>query len=475
MAVRKGQSFRQVAEEFGIKRSSLWRAVRKDGEGKKLASYSEMSQSRLIFTIEEEVELVQYLLTASRIGFPLDTATVKSLAYTLAIRNGNRVPDNWEKNKQAGKDWMTAFKSRHRQLSIRTPEATSIARATAFNKHNVGTFFEKLRRLYQEHTLTPERIYNVDETALTTSQRPQKVVAEAGVKQVAQLVSHKRGETVTMLGIINGIGNCLPPCLVFPRKNYKNHMLFGAPPGTQGFCNPSGWMTQEIVQCLHHIQKHIRCTVENKVLVILDNHVSHISVEAVDYCRDNGIVLLSLPPHCSHRLQPLDKTVFSPLKRQYNAAITSWMYNNPGKRQTIHDVAGILGTAYNRAFTIQNITSGFKSTGICPLDTEVFSEADFYQSYISDKPCQQSTTPIETSTQAAQNAAVDGPPDQSAADCPPDPSASRSPDPVLICSPEVIRPYPKATKCFKWQNARKIHERYALHQAANEAYEMRSA
>ncbi|KAK7087137.1 hypothetical protein V1264_021226 [Littorina saxatilis] len=130
MAVRKGQSFRQVAEEFGIKKSSLRRAVRKDGEGKKLASYSEMSQSRLIFTIEEEVELVQYLLTASRIGFPLDTATVKSLAYTLAIRNGNRVPDNWEKNKQAGKDWMTAFKSRHRQLSIRTPEATSIARAT---------------------------------------------------------------------------------------------------------------------------------------------------------------------------------------------------------------------------------------------------------------------------------------------------------------------------------------------------------
>ncbi|XP_070179015.1 uncharacterized protein [Littorina saxatilis] len=279
-------------------------------------------------------------------------------------------------------------------------------------------------------------------------------------------------------------GTACHPASCSQERTSRTHMLFGAPPGTQGFCNLSGWMTQEIfVQCLHHIQKHLRCTVENKVLVILDNHVSHISVEAVDYCRDNGIVLLSLPPHCSHRLQPLDKTVFSPLKRQYNAAITSWMYNNlfsftlaafdgvgalcccvrfiqaaptlcvklpmynnPGKCQTIHDVAGILGTAYNSAFTIQNITSGFKSTGICPLDTEVFSETDFYQSYISDKPCQQSTTPIETSTQAAQNAAVDGPPDSSAADCPPDPSASRSPDSVLICSPEVSRPYPKATQ-----------------------------
>ena len=80
-AVRKGQSFRKVAEEFGLKTSSLWRAVRKDGEGKKLASYSEMSQSRLIFTIEEEAELVQYLLTTSRIGFPLDTATLTHITH----------------------------------------------------------------------------------------------------------------------------------------------------------------------------------------------------------------------------------------------------------------------------------------------------------------------------------------------------------------------------------------------------------
>ena len=88
IAVRKDQSFRQVAEEFGVARSSLWRAVKKEGEEKKLASYSEMSQSWLIFSLVEEVELVQYLLTASRIGFPLNTETLKSLAYTLAIQNG---------------------------------------------------------------------------------------------------------------------------------------------------------------------------------------------------------------------------------------------------------------------------------------------------------------------------------------------------------------------------------------------------
>ncbi|GFN80785.1 tigger transposable element-derived protein 6-like protein [Plakobranchus ocellatus] len=97
-----------------------------------------------------------------------------------------------------------------------------------------------------------------------------------------------------MLGIINAIGNSLPPCLVFPRKQFKPHMIFGAPPGTHGFANSSGWITKQLfVECLRHIHRHVRSTPENKVLVILDNRESHISIEAVDYCRDNGIVLLS--------------------------------------------------------------------------------------------------------------------------------------------------------------------------------------
>ncbi|GFO00917.1 tigger transposable element-derived protein 6-like protein [Plakobranchus ocellatus] len=224
-AVKNGQTIRQAAHNYGINKSSLWRAVRNVSAGKSLVSLSEASQSRIIFSLEEEAVLVEYLLKASRIGFPLGTSTLKSLAYDLAIRNSKRIPDSWRTQKSAGKDWLKGFKSRHSQLSIRTPEPTSIARATTFNKNNVGPFFYKLKQLYEELSLTPERIYNVDETALSTSQKPQKVVAESRVKQVAQLVSHERGETITMLGIINAIGNSLPPYLVFPRKQFKPHMI----------------------------------------------------------------------------------------------------------------------------------------------------------------------------------------------------------------------------------------------------------
>ncbi|GFN97118.1 tigger transposable element-derived protein 6-like protein [Plakobranchus ocellatus] len=208
----------------------------------------------------------------------------ESTPVSAMVRNYKRKTDWTEKSAEnlqhlretvkAVKNGQTIRQAAHNyginklSLCIRTPEPTSIARATAFNKTNVGPFFDKLKQLYEELSVTPERIYNVDETALSTSQKPQKVVAESRVKQVAQLVSRERGETITMLGIINAIGNSLPPCFVFPRKQFKPHIIFGVPPGTHGFANPSGSMTKQLfVECLRHIHRHVRSTPENKVLV----------------------------------------------------------------------------------------------------------------------------------------------------------------------------------------------------------------
>ena len=54
------------------------------------------------------------------------------------------MPDNRKKNKLAGVDWFTGFMRRHPALAIRQPEATSLARAAAFNKVNIDRFFSIL-------------------------------------------------------------------------------------------------------------------------------------------------------------------------------------------------------------------------------------------------------------------------------------------------------------------------------------------
>jgi len=59
---------------------------------------------------------------------------------------------------KAGKDWMRAFMKRHPELSIRTPEPTSIGRMTAFNRHNVDQFYANVRRVLVEHKLEPHQV-----------------------------------------------------------------------------------------------------------------------------------------------------------------------------------------------------------------------------------------------------------------------------------------------------------------------------
>ena len=58
-----------------------------------------------------------------------------------------------------------------------------------------------------------------------------------------------------------------------------------------------------------HFVKHTRATKHNTVWLVCDNHDSHISVEVLDF--KIGIVVLSFTPHCSHKLQAVQRSYFS--------------------------------------------------------------------------------------------------------------------------------------------------------------------
>ena len=130
----------------------------------------------------------------------------------------------------------------------------------------------------------------------------------------------------------------------------------------------------------------MNCTPEIKVLLILDNHDIHISLDAIDYVRENGVVLLSFRPHCSHKMQPLDRTVFGPFKMHYNVAADAWMRENKGKTMTIYEIPVLVGKAFPRAMTPVNIQSGFRVSGIYPLDRNIFTDDEFLPSDVTDRP-----------------------------------------------------------------------------------------
>lgn len=245
------------------------------------------------------------MIVCSTHNYGLTKIKARKLAYdyAVAIKKTN-IPDKWINKKIASKDWIRGFLNRQSHLSIRTPEATSLSRATSFNKTNVDNFFENLKTVFQRHQLGPEAIYNIDETGLTTVQRAQRVIAPKGSKQVGHATSGERGSLVTVCCGINAFGNSIPPYFIFPRVNFKSYMLHDAPIGSDGSTHPSGWMTSSnFIKYMYHFAKHAKPTPENPVLLLLDNHESHISVEVLDFCKEVGIVLMTFPPHCSHKLQ----------------------------------------------------------------------------------------------------------------------------------------------------------------------------
>lgn len=409
--IKHGRSYRQTATKFNVKLVTLYQRVRmaklinknlptpqsdtdSGSDTNDAIEIQSTSQSgnkkystRQVFNDTEEQQLKEYLKSASKMCYGLTYTQTRKLSYEYAVKINKKFPTSWEKNQFAGLDWIYGFMKRNKELTLRKPENTSLARALAFNRVNVDAFFKNLESVISRFNFSAEKIYNVDETGITTVLQSPKVISESGKRQVGQIVSAERGELVTFCGIINAVGNRLPPVFVFPRVKFKDQFLNGGPTSSLGLASRNGWMTVALfVDVLRHIRQHTNCTVGNPILLLLDNHISHTSIESISFAKENGIVILSFPPHCSHRLQPLDVSVYGPFKSALKISFNNHMASHPGKPITIYDIASLTRIPFQNSFSIKNIQSSFAKTGIWPLNSLIFTEKDFESSYVGDRP-----------------------------------------------------------------------------------------
>lgn len=98
----------------------------------------------------------------------------------------------------------------------------------------------------------------------------------------------------------------------------------------------------------------------------MDGYGSHITANVIAYCMEHAIDLVILPPHTSHVLQPLNVSVFAPLKPALAAETDTASRLDPGRIQRT-EWAAMYIRAREKAFTIANIKSGWKATGLVPL------------------------------------------------------------------------------------------------------------
>jgi len=365
-------SERSAASQFNICHVSLNRYIKKfklhRETGSCLPAFGYRPHNK-IFNDFQEKQFADYVHISADMYFGLNSKNIRKLAYEFSVKLDLTIPNSWKQNKEAGPDWIKDFLKRNPSLSICLPKATSISRAINFNPANLKHFMDKYESILMKYKLQAHDIYNMDEIEVTFVKKTGKIVAFQGNKHNKAIISGK-DSTVTMCLAINAAGNLIPPMHIFSKTANNLNFMQGV----------------EFLKILKKFTKYVRPSVDKKVLILLDNHESHLYLPVIDFCREAGILLLSFPPHCFQKLQPLNRSVYRPFNEFLNQNISAWIENNPGIKLKTYDVplVSFSTDALISAATPRNIINGFSMSGIWPLNRDAFTKDTFTPAVFED-------------------------------------------------------------------------------------------
>ncbi|CAL9683897.1 unnamed protein product [Knipowitschia caucasica] len=290
-------SYRQAAVHFGVPKSTL-----RDRVSGKVASDSTYGQ-RPLLSEKDENALVEYCLYSASFGFPLTKSQVVTHALAIFNRRHPQTP-----KVALSQTWWVNFRERQKQrLTTRTPDIIDRGRASCAKRGPVEDYFNLLSSTMDRYGLRgkPHCIYNCDETGFQLDSQRRKVVVPRGTKHTYRQAPGTR-EHITVLACLNAAGEDIPPFIIY-KGGYP-----GGPYNKEGVPNalygksPAGYMDNDLfVKWFNqHFLKH--ATQERPLLLVMDGHASHLGPELIQAAQGAGVILLCLPPHTSHILQPLD-------------------------------------------------------------------------------------------------------------------------------------------------------------------------
>ena len=106
--------------------------------------------------------------------------------------------------------------------------------------------------------------------------------------------------------------------------------------------------------------------VQRPVLLLIDGARCHLSIEASEYCDQNGIYLYTLYPNAMHLLQPLDLLLMGSLKTNYRSEMKKWYTKNIGAIFDKYEFIKVFRSTYDLSDMLINAANGFEVSGIYP-------------------------------------------------------------------------------------------------------------
>ena len=170
----------------------------------------------------------------------------------------------------------------------------------------------------------PDLIWNLDESGVPHELKKCKTVSFKGQPR-PQIITGSDRDNTTILAVVSGSGETLPPLIIFQGKQIQTSWLPSRKPDHTFYpwiyANEKGWMKSDIFyKWFVEWEKKTRSyTSDEKLegrLVIYDGHLSRVGFSTLQCAHEWKVTILKLPLHTTDLLQPLDMSVFKALKQK---------------------------------------------------------------------------------------------------------------------------------------------------------------
>ncbi|KAL4255103.1 Centromere and Transposable Element-Derived Protein [Pleurotus pulmonarius] len=315
------------------------------------------------FSKSQELTIIDWISTCGKRGIPITQPALQAFASDFL---GHPVGENCPRR----------FIRRHPELKTNLTQPLEACRANALNRASVDRYFDTLEEVIQEYKVRHENIYNMDEKGLVLGATSRSLAIIDRDQSTVYEIGDGSRELVTAIECISAAGIALRPTIIF--KAQKHNLEWGRnnPGGASVAISPNGWTDQELgAEWLENdFEPQTAAFLENKDeyrLLILDGHNSHCTFWFCRFARDHKIIVICLPPHTTHALQPCDVVVFAALQRAWKAQVKiAKKVHKSNFLQTYH-------AARTAAMKVSTIISAFYATGIYPLNRCIIPEAKF--------------------------------------------------------------------------------------------------
>jgi hypothetical protein len=271
---------------------------------------------------------------------------------------------------QLGPHWTERFMKRHNLKKVKQ-KPIELARKEAHTPSAIREWFEVLEKEMKKKVIKPYNLWNFDETGFRIGVGGNEWVITMDPKRRAWAPSHTSTKHVSVVEAVNAAGEVIEPMLVVTGVVLQERWFEGLSDETLVGTSLSGYVNDELaLEWIQHFERLTRPSNPNEWrLLLCDNYGSHTFFEFLEYAKQHRIVVIGLPPHSSHLLQPLDVVLFQPYKHYHRQAVSEATRTGCTDFNVMEFLCALQGIR-NNTFKMGSVKSSFRETGIWPFNPE---------------------------------------------------------------------------------------------------------